>query len=43
MCIRDSAPQDAECSNPAATRTLAVKKRCSTGYAAAMLTIEEVK
>lgn len=38
-----NAPQDAECSNPAATRTLAVKKRCSTGYAAAMLTIEEVK
>lgn len=38
-----SAPQEAECSNPAATRTLAVKKRCSTGYAAAMLTIEEVK
>jgi hypothetical protein len=36
-------PQDNECSNPAATRTLAVKKRCSTGYAAALLTIEEVK
>ena len=36
-------PQDNECANPAATRTLAIKKRCSTGYAAALLTIEEVR
>jgi hypothetical protein len=35
-------PADAECSNPASTRNLAIKKRCSTGYAAALLTIEEV-
>lgn len=36
-------PADAECSNPASTRNIAVKKRCSTGYAAALLTIEEVR
>jgi hypothetical protein len=34
---------DAECSGAASTRTLAVQKRCSTGYAAALLTIEEVR
>lgn len=34
---------DAECSAAASTRTLAVQKRCSTGYAAALLTIEEVR
>lgn len=34
---------DAECSNPASTRNIAIKKRCSTGYAAALLTIEEVR
>lgn len=33
----------AECSAAASTRTLAVQKRCSTGYAAALLTIEEVR
>lgn len=36
------APQG-ECGGTASTRTLAVKKRCSTGYAAALLTIEEVR
>lgn len=36
-------PADAECSNPASTRNIAIKKRCSTGYAAALLTIEEVR
>jgi hypothetical protein len=35
--------QDAECGDPARTRNLAIKKRCSTGYAAALLTIEEVR
>lgn len=34
---------DAECSAPPSTRTLAVQRRCSTGYAAALLTIEEVR
>lgn len=38
-----SLAQDAECSGPAATRTLAVKKRCSNSYGAALLTIEEVR
>ncbi len=33
----------AECANPASTRNIAIKKRCSTGYAAALLTIEEVR
>lgn len=32
-----------ECAGPPATRTLAVQKRCSTSYAAALLTIEEVR
>jgi hypothetical protein len=36
-------PADAECSSPASTRNIAIKKRCSTGYAAALLTIEEVR
>lgn len=36
-------PVDAECANPANTRNLAIRKRCSTGYAAALLTIEEVR
>jgi hypothetical protein len=36
-------PADAECTNPASTRNIAIKKRCSTGYAAALLTIEEVR
>lgn len=36
-------PADAECANPASTRNLSIKKRCSTGYAAALLTIEEVR
>lgn len=36
-------PADAECANPASVRNLSVKKRCSTGYAAALLTIEEVR
>jgi Caspase domain/Domain of unknown function (DUF4384) len=33
----------AECADPAATRNIAIKKRCSTGYAAALLTVEEVR
>jgi hypothetical protein len=33
----------AECSNPAATRNIAIRKSCSTGYAATLLTIEEVR
>lgn len=36
-------PAEAECGNPASTRNIAIKKRCSTGYAAALLTIEEVR
>ena len=36
-------PADAECASAASTRNIAVKKRCSTGYAAALLTIEEVR
>jgi hypothetical protein len=36
-------PADTQCSDPQATRNLAVKKRCSTGYAAALLTVEEVR
>jgi hypothetical protein len=36
-------PADAECAKPASTRNIAIKKRCSTGYAAALLTIEEVR
>jgi hypothetical protein len=36
-------PADAECSNPTSTRNIAIRKRCSTGYAAALLTIEEVR
>jgi Caspase domain/Domain of unknown function (DUF4384) len=33
----------AECTNAAATRNIAIRKSCSTGYAAALLTIEEVR
>ena len=36
-------PSDAECANAAGTRNIAIKKRCSTGYAAALLTIDEVR
>ncbi len=37
-------PPEAECANPASgTRNLTISKRCSTGYAAALLTIEEVR
>lgn len=36
-------PTDAECSQPPALRTLAVRKRCSHAYGAALLTIEEVR
>lgn len=36
-------PNEAECANPASMRNLSIKKRCSTGYAAALLTIEEVR
>ncbi len=36
------AQADTECRNTQ-TRTLAIKKRCSTAYAAALLTIEEVR
>lgn len=32
-----------ECAAPASTRNLSVQKRCSSGYAAALLTIEEVR
>lgn len=32
-----------ECSSPAAVRNLAIKKRCSAGYAAALITLEEVQ
>ena len=35
--------QGDECAGPPTTRTLAVRKRCSTSYAAALLTIEEVR
>jgi len=41
-----SGPADAaaaECSDQAATRNISIKKRCSTGYGAALLIIEEVK
>ena len=33
----------AECADPAATRNIAIKKRCSAGYAAALLTVDEVR
>ena len=33
----------AECASPAATRNISIKKSCSTGYAAALLTVEEVR
>ena len=36
-------PADAECASAASTRNIAIKMRCSTGYAAALLTIEEVQ
>ena len=36
-------PAETECSSAASTRTLAIRKRCSTGYAAALLTLEEVR
>ena len=32
-----------ECSNPAAIRNLAIKKRCSAGYASALITLEEIQ
>lgn len=31
-----------ECNSPAAVRNLAIKKRCSAGYASALLTLEEI-
>ena len=37
------AAQDAQCSDAQALRTLVIKKRCSPGYGAALLTIEEVR
>lgn len=36
-------PATAECADQTTMRTLAVKKRCSTAYGAALLTIEEVR
>lgn len=36
-------PATPECSSAVSTRNLAISKRCSTGYAAALLTIEEVR
>jgi hypothetical protein len=33
----------AECAGPSATRNISIKKSCSTGYAAALLTVEEVR
>ncbi|MDP1733491.1 MAG: caspase family protein [Sulfuritalea sp.] len=36
-------PAAEECSNQTSVRNIAVKKRCSTGYAAALLTVEEVR
>lgn len=38
-----AAAGDVVCNTPSVTRTLAVRKRCSSAYAAALLTIEEVK
>lgn len=38
-----SGAAEAECSDPAATRNITVKKRCSTGYGAALLTVDEVE
>jgi hypothetical protein len=32
-----------ECSDPASVRNITIKKRCSNGYGAALLTIEEVR
>jgi hypothetical protein len=37
------AAQDAQCSDAQALRNLVIKKRCSPGYGAALLTIEEVR
>lgn len=36
-------PAADECADRTATRNLAIRKRCSTGYGAALLTIEEVR
>lgn len=36
-------PAQGECANPTLVRNLAVQRRCSAGYAAALLTIEEVR
>jgi hypothetical protein len=36
-------PAAEECSDPSALRNIAVKKSCSTGYGAALLTVEEVR
>lgn len=36
-------PPAAECADPASLRNLAVTKRCSTAYGAALLTVEEVR
>lgn len=36
-------PAEAQCADAGATRNIAIKKRCSTGYSAALLTIEEVR
>lgn len=36
-------PPAEECSDPSSLRNIAVKKRCSTAYGAALLTVEEVR
>lgn len=43
LVTANSAGTTSECSSPAAMRNLAIKKRCSAGYAAALITLEEVQ
>jgi hypothetical protein len=38
-----AAPTAGQCADASEVRNLAVKKRCSTGYSAALLTVEEVR
>lgn len=43
VSVGGAQPAAEQCANPSATRNLSVKKSCSTGYAAALLTVEEVR
>jgi hypothetical protein len=43
LVTASSSASPSECSSPAAVRNLAIKKRCSAGYASALITLEEVQ